>query len=62
MTVNDWIRFLGGFMMLAGIALSYFIDPWWLLLSVFVALNLMQSAFSKWCPAMSLLKKLGVRS
>jgi len=62
MTVNDWVRFLGGFMVLVGIALSYFVNPWWLLLSLFVALNLMQSAFSRWCPAMSFLKKLGVRS
>jgi preprotein translocase subunit Sec63 len=62
MNVEEILRLMGGFFMLLGIALSYWVNPWWILLSVFVALNLIQSAFSKWCPAMTILKKLGVKS
>jgi len=62
MTVNDSVRLMGGVMMLLGIALSYWVNPMWILLSVFVALNLIQSAFTKWCPAMTILKKIGVKA
>ncbi|MBU0690762.1 DUF2892 domain-containing protein [bacterium] len=61
MRVEEALRLMGGTIMLLGIALSYWINPWWLLLSVFVALNLIQSAFSKWCPAMIFLKKFGLK-
>jgi hypothetical protein len=53
---------MGGIMVLIGIALSHWVNPLWILLSVFVALNLIQSAFTKWCPAMTILKKIGVKA
>ena len=62
MNVEESVRLMGGVFMLIGIALSYWVNPLWILLSVFVSLNLIQSAFSKWCPAMTILKKVGVRS
>ncbi|MGB1291856.1 MAG: YgaP family membrane protein, partial [Pseudoalteromonas sp.] len=39
--------------------LQQFHDPLWIWFTVFIALNLIQSAFSKWCPMITILKKLG---
>ena len=47
--------------MLASLALGYYVDPRWYLFTAFVGLNLFQSAFSNWCPLMSVLRHLGVR-
>jgi hypothetical protein len=61
MSVNDALRLLAGFMVLLSLTLYYFFSPWWLLLAVFVALNQIQSAFSKSCPAMWFFRRLGLR-
>ena len=47
-------------MILTSAALVYFVSPWWLLLTAFVGLNLMQSGFTRWCPLEIFLRKLGV--
>ena len=57
--MNDMLRLLAGVITLAAVTLGWFISPWFYLLSIFVSLNLVQSAFTKWCPAMWALKKLG---
>ena len=59
MNMNEWLRFLAGVVVLTGTLLTYFVSPWWLLLLVFAGLNLIQSAFTKWCPAMWILGKCG---
>jgi len=41
--------------------LGYFYSPYWFLLTGFVALNLIQSAFTNWCPMMTFLRRLGAR-
>lgn len=61
MTVNDALRLIAGFFVLLSILLAHFVHPAWLLFTGFVALNLMQSAFSKWCPMMTLLRKAGLK-
>ena len=61
MIVNDWLRLIAGIFVLISVTLGYFHSPYWFLLAIFVALNLIQSAFSKWCPMMTLLRKLGVK-
>lgn len=48
--------------MLLSLALGWFVDPRWFLFTAFVGLNLVQSAFSDWCPMITFLKKAGVRS
>ncbi len=60
MKVESYIRILAGCMVLLSVALSHFVSPWWLLLAVFVSLNLIQSAFTGFCPPEILLRKLGV--
>lgn len=62
MTVERWLRLLGGFFVLLSVALGIRVNPWWFAFTAFVGLNLFQSAFTNWCPAMWLLEKLGVPS
>lgn len=60
MTVDRYLRLIAGFFILASVALAHYQSPYWLLFTGFVALNLMQSAFTNWCPMITLLKRLGV--
>jgi hypothetical protein len=61
MDVNAWLRLLAGFFVILSVALGYLVSPYFLLFTVFVGLNLLQSALTGWCPAMTLLRRLGVR-
>jgi len=60
MTVNDSLRLAAGFFVLLSLALGYLYSPYWHLFTAFVGLNLFQSAFTKWCPLMTILRKAGV--
>lgn len=59
MTTHNLIRVLAGSMVLLGLALAHWVNPWWLLLPAFVGFNLIQSAFTGFCPPTLLLRKLG---
>lgn len=61
MTINDALRGLGGFFTLASVALGYFVHPAFFLFTAFVGANLLQSAFTKTCPMVPVLKKVGLR-
>lgn len=61
MRVEEAVRLLAGVMVLLSIALTVFASHWWLLLTAFVALNLIQSSFSKWCPAITVFRKLDLK-
>lgn len=61
MTIDRAIFAFAGFMVLASLALAHYVSPLWLWLTAFVGLNLLQSAFTGFCPAAIVLKKLGVR-
>ncbi|HSB11692.1 MAG TPA: DUF2892 domain-containing protein, partial [Blastocatellia bacterium] len=41
--------------------LGYYLSPYWFLFTGFVALNLIQSAFTNWCPMITLLHRLGAK-
>ena len=60
MTVERWLRLLGGLFVMISVALGIWVNPWWFAFTAFVGLNLFQSAFTNWCPAMWLLEKSGV--
>ncbi len=62
MTVERYLRGIAGFFVLLSILLAHYHSPYWLFFTAFVGLNLLQSAFTDWCPMMTMLKKLGVRS
>ena len=61
MDLNRWLRLIAGTFVLLSLALAQLVSPWWLLFTAFVGLNLVQSAFTNWCPMMTLLRRLGVR-
>jgi hypothetical protein len=51
-----------GTMILISVLLTHFVSPWWLLLTTFVGLNLLQSSFTGFCPAAIILSKLGFKA
>lgn len=61
MTVNQALRLVAGSFVLASILLAHYHHPYWLFFTGFVALNLIQSAFTQWCPMMTFLRKAGLR-
>ncbi len=60
METDKAIRVLAGSMVLTSVALAQWVSAWWLLLAVFVGLNLIQSAFTGFCPAETILEKTGL--
>ncbi len=60
MNVERYLRLMAGFVVLLTLVLSRVHHPYWLFFTAFVGLNLFQSAFTNWCPAMSVLRQLGV--
>ena len=61
MNVNEALRLIAGFFILLSVALGWFVHPGFFLFTAFVCLNLLQSAFTRWCPMMTILRKAGVR-
>ena len=60
MTVDRGLRSMAGAFILLSVALGYWLSPYWYLFTAFVGLNLFQSGLTNWCPAMFLLRKLGL--
>ncbi|MDD2240671.1 MAG: DUF2892 domain-containing protein [Kiritimatiellae bacterium] len=61
MTVENGVRIFAGTMILISVALVYFISPWWLLFTAFIGIQLIQSAFTGFCPPSFVLRKLGFK-
>jgi hypothetical protein len=61
MTIDKAVMTFAGLMILASVSLAYVVSPWWLLLTTFVGLNLIQASFTGFCPAAMLFKMLGVK-
>jgi hypothetical protein len=62
MNLERMLRMIAGIVVLGSLSLGYFVHPGWYFLTAFAGLNLFQSAFTNWCPMMTFLRKLGVRS
>jgi hypothetical protein len=62
MTIENGIRVLAGSMVLLSVLLTQFVHPSFVWLTVFAGLNLLQSAFTGYCPAVFFLKLLGCKS
>ncbi len=62
MNLDRAVMAFAGAMVVASLALAYLVSPWWLLLTLFVGLNLLQASFTGFCPAAMLFKKLGIGS
>ena len=61
MTIDRWLRLIAGAFVAASVLLGIWVNVNFLWFTVFVGLNLFQSAFTNWCPMMTLLRKVGVR-
>ncbi|MCP4213915.1 MAG: DUF2892 domain-containing protein [bacterium] len=61
MTLNRILRGMAGVVVLGSLALGIHVSPNWFYLTAFAGVNLLQSAFSNWCPAIWMLKKAGVK-
>lgn len=58
MKMENYIRAIAGTFILISVALAAFVSPWWLLFTAFVGLNLLQSAFTGFCPMENILEKV----
>jgi hypothetical protein len=61
MTVERLLRLIAGSFVLASLLLGHVHSPYWFLFTGFVALNLIQSAFTNWCPMITFLRRLGAK-
>ena len=61
MTIERAVLAFAGLMVLGSLALGYFVSPYWFLLTAFVGLNLLQSAFTGFCPAAIIFRKIGLK-
>lgn len=61
MTVERALRLMAGLVTLLSLALAHFVSPCWLWLTAFVGVNLLQSAFTNWCPAMTIFRSMGLK-
>lgn len=61
MSIDRIVLAFAGSMIILSLALSYFVSPYWLALAAFVGVNLLQAAFTGFCPLALILKKAGVR-
>ena len=60
MYLEKWIRLIAGTFVLVSLSLGYLHSPYWHIFTAFVGVNLVQSVFTNWCLAETILKKAGV--
>ena len=61
MTVERALRLIAGGFVALSVLLGIYVSAYFLWFTVFVGVNLFQSAFTNWCPMMVLLRKAGLR-
>ena len=61
MSVDRAVMAFAGCVVLVSLALGWFVSPYWYLLAAFAGLNMIQAAFTGFCPAAIVFKKLGLR-
>jgi hypothetical protein len=62
MNIDRWVLGFAGTVVLASLLLGHYVNPGWLWLTAFIGLNLLQSAFTSFCPLAIVLRKLGMKS
>lgn len=62
MTIDRAVLAFAGVMVLLSVALTVWVSPLWMWFTVFIGLNLLQSAFTGFCPAATIFKKLGAKA
>jgi len=61
MSVDRMVFAFAGSFVLIGVLLAWLASPWWLIVPAFVGANMLQSAFSGFCPLAKILKHFGVK-
>jgi hypothetical protein len=61
MTIDRAVMAFAGTVVLVSLALGVWLSPWWLLVTAFVGANLLQAAFSGFCPLAVILKRMGLQ-
>jgi hypothetical protein len=61
MNVDRAVLTFAGLVVLLGLALGYYVNAYWYLLTAFAGLNMVQASFTGFCPAAIVFKRLGVR-
>lgn len=61
MKIENGVRVMAGGMVLLSVALTRWVHPNWMWLTVFVGVNLIQSAFTGFCPAVKILRAMGLK-
>ncbi len=59
MTLDRAVFAFAGCVVLLSVALAHYVHPYWIALAVFAGLNMFQAAFTGFCPAAMIFKKLG---
>ena len=62
MNVDKAVFAFAGIVILASLALGYFVHEYWFLLTAFAGLNMFQAAFTGFCPAALIFKAFGTKS
>ena len=62
MSIDRMILAIAGTFILISVALSHLHHPFWLYFTAFIGLNLLQAAFTRWCPMVTILRKIGVKT
>ena len=61
MTIHEGLRMLAGLLVTISVALTFFVSDWFMLLTLFIGVNLIQSAFTGFCPGLKVMKILGLK-
>lgn len=62
MNIDRFVLAFAGSVILISVALGHYVHPYWFFLTVFVGFNMLQSAFTGFCPLAIILKKFGMKS
>lgn len=62
MNIDRAVLAFAGIMVLVSLLLAWYLSPFWLLLTAFVGLNMLQAAFTGFCPAAMIFRKLGLKA
>ena len=61
MNLDRAVLAFAGLVVLLGLGLSWLYSPWWLLLSAFAGLNMIQASFTGFCPAAIIFRRFGIK-
>lgn len=62
MNIDRAVMAFAGLVVVLSVTLAYYVSAWWLLLTLFVGLNLLQASFTGFCPLAIILRKMGITS